>query len=228
VIILGVTLAILVVVIPLYWSQISHLFLGLEPSCTIGVTGTNATLTIQAWDADSACQQLVDRNNAQHPGQYYIFTGETNAPVLCEVDMQGRHYTVRDQGIFDLVGNALCKGLEGQGSTPNPATDVANKYYTAIQSQDYATAYSYLDASSITFNNQSLTQSLYTQAAQAVDAQKGKVTSYSITSTNLNTSNGVNTASCTISVTRNGSPYDVHLKLQQEGNDWKIVSIDNV
>src|SRR5215467_10890995 len=30
-------------------------------------------------------------------------------------------------------------------SMHNPATDVANKYYTAIQNQDYATAYSYLD-----------------------------------------------------------------------------------
>ena len=112
--------------------------------------------------------------------------------------------------------------------THNPATDVANKYYTAIQNQDYATAYSYLDASNITFNNQNLTQGLYTQAAQAVDAQKGKVTSYSITSTNVSSSNGVNTATFTISVTRNGSPYDVHLKLQQEGSNWKIVSIDNI
>jgi NTF2-like N-terminal transpeptidase domain len=124
-----------------------------------------------------------------------------------------------------------CLGVAGAlyiGVTHNPATDVANKYYTAIQSQDYATAYSYLDASSITFNNQNLTQSLYTQAAQAVDAQKGKVTSYSITSSNINTSNGVNTATFTVSVTRNGSPYDVHLKLQQEGSNWKIVSIDNI
>src|SRR6266567_4869646 len=124
-----------------------------------------------------------------------------------------------------------CVGVVGAlyyVGTHNPATDVANKYYTAIQNRDYATAYSYLDASSITFNNQNLTQSLYIQAAQAVDAQKGKVTSYSITSSNINTSNGANSASFTVSVTRNGSPYDVHLKLQQEGSAWKIVSVDNV
>ena len=112
--------------------------------------------------------------------------------------------------------------------THNPASDVANKYHTAIQNQDYATAYSYLDVSSITFNNQSLTQSLYTQAAQAVDVQKGKVTSYSITSFYINASSEGNTATFTISVTRNGSPYDVHLKEQLEGSNWKIVSIDNV
>ncbi len=127
--------------------------------------------------------------------------------------------------VLACIGGALYY-VGTYGGTHNPATDVANKYYTAIQNQDYATAYSYLDASSITFNNQNLTQSLYTQAAQAVDAQKGKVTSYSITSSN--TSNGANTASFTVSVTRNGSPYDVHLKLQQEGSAWKIVSVDNV
>lgn len=112
--------------------------------------------------------------------------------------------------------------------THNPATDMVNHYYTAIKSQDYATAYNDLDTSGITFNNQSLTQSLYIQAAQVLDTQKGKVTAYSITSTNISTSNGVNTASFTVNVTRNAQPYDVHLQLKQEGNAWKIVSIDNV
>ena len=126
-----------------------------------------------------------------------------------------------------LVLVLACVGVFGTifyFGTHNPATDVVNKYYTAIQNQDYATAYSYIDASNITLNNQSITQDLYTQGAQAVDAQKGKVTSYSIGNFNINSS----TATFTVSVTRNGSPYDVHLKLQQEGNAWKIVSIDNV
>src|SRR6266700_4156884 len=50
-----------------------------------------------------------------------------------------------------------CVGVVGAVyyvGTHNPATDVVNKYYTAIQNQDYATAYSYLNASCITFNNQ--------------------------------------------------------------------------
>jgi Protein of unknown function (DUF3828) len=126
-----------------------------------------------------------------------------------------------------LVLVLACVGVFGTifyFGTHNPATDVVNKYYTAIQNQDYATAYSYIDASNITLNNQSITQDLYTQGAQAVDAQKGKVTSYSIGNFNINSS----TATFTVSVTRNGSPYDVHLKLQQEGSAWKIVSVDNV
>jgi len=113
----------------------------------------------------------------------------------------------------------------------NPATDVVNQYYTAVEQQDYATAFSNLGTSSLTIGGQACNvgacQSLYTQAALAFDAQKGKVTSYSITSTSINSNNGVSTAAFTVSVTRNGAPYDVHLKLQQEGSTWKIVNIDS-
>lgn len=112
--------------------------------------------------------------------------------------------------------------------THNPATDRVNHYYTAIKNQDYATAYSDLDTSGITLNAQPITQSLYSQAGQAFDVQKGKVSAYNIISTNISTSNGVNTATFTVSVKRNGQSYDVHLQLKQESNDWRIVSIDNI
>jgi Domain of unknown function (DUF4878) len=116
--------------------------------------------------------------------------------------------------------------------THSPAVDTVNRYYTAMENQDYATAYQYLDPGiSLTFlgASQQITQALFTQAAQAYDVQKGKISSYSITSTNLNssTSSG-STAAITVNVTRNGSSYDVHLQLKQEGNAWKIVSFDSL
>jgi hypothetical protein len=122
-------------------------------------------------------------------------------------------------GIFVLV-NFL---------THNGATDAVNKYYTAIKNQDYATAYQYLDPNLKT--NQgglSVTQDLFIQAGQLVDEEKGQVTNYTITSTSLNSTNGVNTGSFTVHVTRTGTSYDVHLRLRQEGNDWKIISFDTI
>lgn len=113
----------------------------------------------------------------------------------------------------------------------NPATDVVNHYYTAIKSQDYPTAYQYLDPSmklSSQGASQQVTPALFTQVGQAVDGAKGKVTNYTISSTALNSNNGVNTANFTVSVTRNGPSYDVHLQLQQEGSDWKLVSFDSL
>ncbi|WP_165423248.1 DUF3828 domain-containing protein [Ktedonosporobacter rubrisoli] len=69
---------------------------------------------------------------------------------------------------------------------------------------------------------------LFKQANQVLDASKGKVSSTSITSTNISTDNGTNTATFTVSVQRNGQPYNVHLELKQEGNNWKIVNLDNI
>lgn len=111
----------------------------------------------------------------------------------------------------------------------SPAKATAQQYYDAIQGQDYNKAYSYLDSTDITVDGQPLTQQVYSAQARIRDAQKGKVGSYSINSINLNssTSSG-NTASITVHVTRNGASYDVHLGLRQEGNDWKITSIDDI
>ncbi|MBE3561897.1 MAG: hypothetical protein IMW89_22150 [Ktedonobacteraceae bacterium] len=113
----------------------------------------------------------------------------------------------------------------------NPATDVVNHYYTSIKNQDYASAFQDLDPTmklTIGGNEQQATQTLFIQAAQALDNVKGKVTDYKVTSTSLNTNNGVSTGTFTVNVTRNGAPYDVHLQLRQEGNDWKIVKFDNL
>jgi NTF2-like N-terminal transpeptidase domain len=112
--------------------------------------------------------------------------------------------------------------------TNNGATNTVNQYYTAVEQQDYATAYTYLDSSGIGLNGQALTQALYIQANQTIDFAKGKVSSYAITSTSNNSNNGVNTAAITVSVTRNGQSYDVHLQLRQESNGWKIVQTDNI
>jgi Domain of unknown function (DUF4878) len=112
----------------------------------------------------------------------------------------------------------------------SPPKTVVQQYYDAIKSQDYAMAYSYLDPTiEITFQggSQQITQQAYTQAAQAYDAIKGKVSDFSITYVGINSSSSTgNTADVTVQVTRNGNAYEVNLKLRQEGNDWKIVSID--
>lgn len=109
----------------------------------------------------------------------------------------------------------------------SPATALTRQYYDAVKSQNYATAFQYLDPSGLSIDNQPATEPLYIQAARAFDAQKGKVTDYSIPNISINSTNGVNTAAMTVRLTRSGQAYDVHLLLRQEGNDWKIVSLDS-
>jgi hypothetical protein len=109
----------------------------------------------------------------------------------------------------------------------NGATDAANQYYTAVEHQDYNTAFSYLDASRLQLNGQGLTEQLYVQGALLFDQTKGKLTAYSITGSSINSNNGVNTAMLTVSETRNGSSYDVNVGLMQESSGWKITSLNN-
>ena len=102
----------------------------------------------------------------------------------------------------------------------------------AIKSQDYAKAYSYVDPNiNITLQGQSqqISEQLFAQAAQGYDLAKGNVRDYSIGGVNLSSSSSSgNNADVTVTVTRKGNPYDVHLKLKQEGNDWKIVAFDSL
>ncbi len=112
------------------------------------------------------------------------------------------------------------------GSIAGPAYTV-NQYYNAVEKQDYTTAFSYISTNSTVLNGQISTQDLYTSAAQAVDAAKGKVTSISIG--NISLTNNNNTAIVTVTVTRSSTPaYVVHLQLQQVNGSWKIVSLDNI
>ncbi|MBV9259602.1 MAG: hypothetical protein JO215_16445 [Ktedonobacteraceae bacterium] len=111
----------------------------------------------------------------------------------------------------------------------NPATDVVNGYYTALKNQNYTQAYSYLDSNlRLNSNQQPLTQDVFVQGTQDIDRQKGKISSYTITSTNMSSNNGVNTGQFTLSVTRKGPSYYVHLGLKDEGGQWKIVSFDTI
>ena len=122
-------------------------------------------------------------------------------------------------GIFFALGIGFsAKNVAG------PAITV-NQYYSAVEKQDYNTAFSYIGTNLTVSNGQVLTQQIYTVAAQGLDTLKGKVTNYSVGS--ISTTNNV--ASVTVSVTRGTSaPYDVHLQLQQVNGAWKITSYDNI
>lgn len=102
---------------------------------------------------------------------------------------------------------------------------VVNQYYSAVEKQDYSTAYSYLNTNSIVLNGQTVTPELYTTASQAVDLAKGKVSNYSVGNISVNNNN---TASVTVTVTRGSTPaYDVQVQLQQVNGTWKITSFNN-
>lgn len=76
-------------------------------SCIVGITGTNASVTVRGWGASTACQVAVKE------GQAWAYAREEvpTEPVLCEVQQHHRRYIVRDTGGLMLVGRGLCYTL---------------------------------------------------------------------------------------------------------------------
>jgi len=83
-------------------------------------------------------------------------------------------------------GVAVALGYNFAAKIAGPAV-VSASYYSAISKQDYTSAYSYLDTSTVSIQGQTLTEQEYAQAAQAIDTTQGKVTKSS--SINFNVDN---------------------------------------
>jgi hypothetical protein len=111
--------AIILCLLWLYFPQVASAMRALEPTCTVGITGTAATFTIQAWTANEDCHKITGGEasflgSPIQRGGVYLGEQDRNEPIICELDDQGRHIIVRDQGIFKIVGNGVCQGLYKQ------------------------------------------------------------------------------------------------------------------
>jgi hypothetical protein len=128
-------------------------------------------------------------------------------------------------GIIALVSILGCALLAWGASWAvttyyNSSLRASDMYYSAIKTQDYSTAYSYLGSRLQT----EYSQQTFTQAALQQDAVAGKVSSFGMT--NIPTGDP---AYVTLTVTRtNGISYDVHLELRQEGGAWKVTALDRI
>ena len=135
-----------------------------------------------------------------------------------------------------IIGGILVLGCAGCGiffySVGKQATNfvgpaiTVGEYYQFLKQGDYSRAYTFVDPNaSYTVGGQTVTVSneqSFAQAAQSVDASQGTITSIQTGQTTTDTTH------MTMIVTRNGSPYDVHLTLQQEGGSWKIIAADGI
>ena len=100
------------------------------------------------------------------------------------------------------------------------------EYYQYLKQGNYSRAYTFVDPNaSYTMGGQAVTVSdeqSFAQAAQSVDSTDGTISSIQAGT------NTTDTTHMTMTITRNGSPYDVHLTLQQESGSWKIIAADGI
>lgn len=106
--------------------------------------------------------------------------------------------------------------------TPRPASvdQVITNYYDAIEAQNYPQAYTYLDSNATDATGQRITLSSFEQMAQLMESMGGQVVSFEV---------AVYLPSVVMSVARTRlASYHAHLQVQQEGQTWKITSLDRV
>jgi hypothetical protein len=84
----------------------------LSQPVSIGVTGYAANITVSGFMVQQAANAYVQ----QHNQQLYVLSGQPTGTEICEGDIQGYHYIVRDTGMLMLVGNAICSQIQKSGS----------------------------------------------------------------------------------------------------------------
>ena len=140
-------------------------------------------------------------------------------------------------GVVLLVPIVLTIGIiaslwyaETHQPTVGDAMNASGQYYKAIQRHDYTTAYNSLDShATITMHGHPVvvnSVNTLTTASQASDTQDGVITSFIATDGNFE--QGKNIVDLTMRVTRNAQSYDVHIKIELVGNDWKMLSADGI
>lgn len=118
-----------------------------------------------------------------------------------------------------LVGSGVVRGVGGNVSG---ARSAASGYYDAVRDHDWAGAHDYLSRSLGTTISTSALQTRWT----AQELSTGRVTSFSVTSSNVSTNNGRTTATIVGTVRyAKGSSETKTVNLVKEGDDWKLASL---
>lgn len=127
---------------------------------------------------------------------------------------------------FFLVGTLLFL-LAGN----HPAAELVQRYFTALENQDYATAFACLSPHMETPERVPLTLNRFIQMQQASERSQGKVTGHVFTMKWSMTSNHLFSfrmaqASFTMKVTRGEKTEEAYPFVVREGTQWKILRFD--
>ncbi len=89
----------------------------LPTTCSVGIAGSNATITVSGVGAETQCNQIV--TNPNNKVSWYELQGvQPSGNVMCEGTLHGDTIIIRDQGIFNIYGNELCSNFLKASMTP--------------------------------------------------------------------------------------------------------------
>lgn len=105
-------------------------------------------------------------------------------------------------------------------SSGTAETSVVTSYYRAVVAGNYRLAFAFLDADAVGSDGQRMTLSAFLQLAQSMDGAEGPVTDFSVSA--------IESMIVMTNYRKRMGPYHAHLQMRQEGNGWKIVSLDRI
>lgn len=160
-----------------------------QASASQSSTGKNASAGSSAQSSASS-----DNNGAQAQATAVVST------ALAQAQSQGGNASSQAQALAQA----------------GPPTEVAKSFFTAVQNQDYATAYKYTSFKSFTSES-------FQQASTASDQSLGKLASYTLGKTTLIPGSDTVKAQVAVTITRANVPSHPGLAmLVLENGTWKI------
>ena len=82
----------------------------LRVRCSVSITGTSATLTVTGVLAGRECRSLIEGLSGT-VGKLSPLYASPSGSVVCVYTLGLRRVTVRDEGVFKILGNTLCAAL---------------------------------------------------------------------------------------------------------------------
>lgn len=107
--------------------------------CTVGASGSALNVTVDGWAAGKACDAMMNTASFNVNG----FTPYSTNPfgnVVCVVPLGTVTYTVRDVGVFDILGNAVCQYLQQQTPAAQAAASASAEASDAAASASASAA----------------------------------------------------------------------------------------
>jgi Na+/H+ antiporter NhaC len=79
--------------------------------CVVGLAGAAVSIDVSGVGAIAVCD--AQKRITTDGGNWYQYAGGTEpaGAVICQVEIQGISYTVRDMGALNLYGSSLCSEL---------------------------------------------------------------------------------------------------------------------
>jgi hypothetical protein len=92
----------------------------LPERCTVGVAGNAVTITLEGPGAEAECDATAGTTSAGLTWYRYAEGATPGAAIVCELSAGGIRYTVRDQGLLNLLGSAACEVIARRQAEQGP------------------------------------------------------------------------------------------------------------